>query len=285
MQKPALADRCSKFLHKNSRRWWRGRSTGLHGTSARARGVQASRDTLASVDGRFWRSFEGDRRLVVRGFIRPPGRRRLCTPRRNTARRRSIFPAESTERAIGQNLDEAAGRQSDEARTLANTELPWVDEICHTATPARTKPAIPSALREMASNRRGRLSNRCTSRPRNRIDRTATVDSVSATPAIIVTAKRRPATGTPLGDREGRDEQRQWARDQAGHETDGLALALLIVAQRPPYHPKTNQPEQPTTDIFKQRRTADAAERDRDKRQRERRNHHRDGHVGDGERS
>ncbi|CAH2405580.1 hypothetical protein MES5069_480002 [Mesorhizobium escarrei] len=27
--------------------------------------------TLANFDGRFWRNFEGDRQLVVRGFIRP----------------------------------------------------------------------------------------------------------------------------------------------------------------------------------------------------------------------
>ena len=46
-------------------------------------------------------------------------------------------------------------------------------------------------------NRRGRPSTKCIRRSRSRIDRTATQESVIATPIIMVPANNSPATGTP----------------------------------------------------------------------------------------
>ncbi|OBQ81574.1 hypothetical protein A9K71_27205 [Mesorhizobium sp. WSM3873] len=122
----------------------------------------------------------------------------------------------------------------------------------------------------------------CTSRSRNRIDNTATVDRVTATPVIIVTAKRRPATGTPL------DIAKVMTKSVnghgIGHEPNRFPFMLMTMAtaECPPDHPNADQAEQPAADILQQRCPADGAKRDRDQRQREHGDDHRDRDMGDG---
>ncbi|RWE54654.1 MAG: hypothetical protein EOS67_23135 [Mesorhizobium sp.] len=69
-----------------------------------------------------------------------------------------------------------------------------------------------------------------TRRCRNRIDITATRDSVSATPAIMVTAKSTPAPGTPL------DIAKVVTNSASGH---GIRPAITPTASPSPRVPIT----------------------------------------------